>query len=251
MKLKAVIVEDEKSSREILSGYLEKYCPDVELCGMADSVEPGLKLIKTHKPHIVFLDIEMPFGNGFDLLDQVGEINFEIVFTTAFSNYALKAIQVSASHYLLKPINIDELIEAVESAKNNLKKENQYLSSKVLVENIRLENQQLHKIVLPTMEGFEVVSIKNIVHCTADDNFTSFRLQDGSKKLICRSLKYYQSLLQDFDFLRVHKSHLINKHYVSKYRKGKGGVAVMQNGDEIEISITRKKEFLQAFDNMR
>ena len=251
MKLKALIVEDEQSSREILKGYVERYCKDVELCGMADSVEPALKLIRSHKPDLIFLDIEMPFGNGFDLLDQVDEINFDIIFTTAFSNYALQAIQVSASHYLLKPINIDELVEAVERVKESRERENKYLSTQILVENVKLENQQLHKIVLPTLEGFEVVGVKDIIHCKADDNFTEFHLSGGSKKLICRSLKYYQQLLKDFDFIRIHKSHLINKNYVSKYRKGKGGTVVMENGDEIEISVSRKKEFLDAFASMR
>lgn len=251
MKLKALIVEDEQASREILKGYLEKYCEDVELCGMADSVKPALQLIQSQKPDLVFLDIEMPFGNGFDLLDQLEEIDFDIIFTTAFSDYALQAIQVSASHYLLKPINIDELIEAVNQVKENRQKENKYLNTKILVENVKLENQQLHKIVLPTLEGFEVVGVKDIIHCTAEDNFTSFKLGDGSKKLICRSLKYYQQLLQDFGFIRIHKSHLINKNYVSRYRKGKGGTVIMTNGDEVEVSVSRKKEFLQAFEGMR
>lgn len=251
MKLKAIIVEDEQSSREILKGYLERYCSDVTLVGMADSVKPALELIRLHKPNLVFLDIEMPFGNGFDLLDQVQEINFEIVFTTAFTNYALQAIQVSASHYLLKPINIDELVEAVDQVKLNIERENQYMNSKILVENIKLENHQLHKIVLPTLEGFEVASVKDIIHCKADDNFTCFFFKDGSKQMICRNLKYYQELLKDFDFIRVHKSHLINKNYVLRYRKGKGGIAVMANGNEIEVSASRKKDFLEAFAGLK
>lgn len=251
MMIKALIVEDEQSSREILKGYLERYCPEITLVAMADSVKPALELIRLHKPNLVFLDIEMPFGNGFDLLDQVQEINFEIIFTTAFSNYALQAIQVSASHYLLKPINIDELILAVKQVRENLERENQYINTKILVENVKLENQQLHKIVLPSMEGFEVVSIQDIIHCKADDNFTSFYFKDGSKQLICRNLKYYQELLQDFEFIRIHKSHLINKNYVSKYRKGKGGTVVLSNGSEIEVSASRKKEFLQAFSGLK
>tara|TARA_R110002096_G_scaffold135456_2_gene287238 strand:- start:141726 stop:142481 length:756 start_codon:yes stop_codon:yes gene_type:complete len=251
MMIKALIVEDEQSSREILKGYLERYCPEITLVAMADSVKPALELIRLHKPNLVFLDIEMPFGNGFDLLDQVQEINFEIIFTTAFSNYALQAIQVSASHYLLKPINIDELILAVKQVRENLERENQYINTKILVENVKLENQQLHKIVLPSMEGFEVVSIQDIIHCKADDNFTCFYFKDGSKQLICRNLKYYQELLQDFEFIRIHKSHLINKNYVSKYRKGKGGTVVLSNGSEIEVSASRKKEFLQAFSGLK
>ena len=251
MVLKSIIIEDEQASRDILKGYVEKYCDDVEVCGMADSVEPGLKLIHRYQPDLVFLDIEMPFGNGFDLLDKLEDINFDIVFTTAFSNYALQAIQVSASNYLLKPINIDELVEAVEKVKENRLKENHYLSTRILVENVKIENQQLHKIVLPTLEGFEVITVRDIIHCEAEDNFTRFKLNDGKQKLICRNLKYYQELLSDFGFIRVHKSHLINQNYVVKFRKGKGGTATMKNGDEIEISATRKKDFLEVFQSLK
>ncbi len=247
MKLKAIIVEDERASRETLASYLEKYCPDVELCGMAEGVKPGLKLIKSKKPDVVFLDIEMPFGNGFDLLDQVEGADFDVIFITAFSDYALKAIQVSASHYLLKPVSIDELIAAVESVKESREKEQNFIHTRILVENINLENRQLHKMVLPTMEGFEVIAIKDIIYCAAADNFTVFHLVGAEKKMICRSLKHYEDLLTEFDFIRVHKSSLINKHYVQRYRKGKGGTVTMNNGHEISVSATRKKTFLDGF----
>lgn len=251
MKLKALIVEDELASREILSGYIERYCPDIELIRTADGVVSALKQIKEYNPDLVFLDIEMPFGNGFDLLDQIPNINFDIIFTTAFSDYALQAIQVSASHYLLKPINIDELISAVDQVVKSKERENSYLNTRILVENVKLENHQLHKIVLPTLEGFEVISVKDIVHCKAEDNFTDFHLVDGSKKLICRSLKHYEDLLKDFDFIRIHKSHLINKNFVQRYKKGKGGTVFLNNGESIEVSATRKKEFLEAFSSLK
>lgn len=251
MKLRTVIVEDELSSRQTLANYLDKYCDDVELIGMADSVKTGLDLIHSKKPDLVFLDIEMPFGNGFDLLDQMDEISFDVVFVTAFSDYALEAIQVSASNYLLKPVDIDELVQAVEKIKVNREKEHEFLQTRILVENVGLQNRQLHRMVLPTLEGFEVVCIKDIIHCVAQDNFTSFHLANGDKKLICRNLKHYEQLLADFDFIRVHKSHLINKNYVIKYRKGKGGTAVMSNGQEVEVSVNRKKAFLEHFQNLK
>lgn len=251
MKLKALIVEDERASRETLANYLEKYCPDVELCGMADGVKAGLELIASKRPDVVFLDIEMPFGNGFDLLDKVENADFDVIFITAFSDYALRAIQVSASHYLLKPVSIDELIAAVESVKESREKEQSFIHTRILVENINLENRQLHKMVLPTLEGFEVITIKDILYCGASDNFTIFHLQSGEKKMICRSLKHYEELLSEFDFIRVHKSSLINKHYVQAYRKGKGGTITMNNGDEISVSATRKKEFLDSFIAMK
>ena len=247
MTLKAIIVEDEKTGRETLAHYLKSYCPQVELVGMAEAVKPGLTLIDRYKPDLVFLDIEMPFGNGFDLLEQVGEPDFDVIFITAFSEYALRAIQVSAAHYLLKPLNIDELVEAVQKVEAARSKARDFNQTRILVENVQLENRQLHKMVLPTMEGFEVIRINQIVYCTAQDNFTEFHLTDGHKKLICRSLKHYEELLDDFDFIRIHKSYLINKHYVSKYRKGKGGTVVMSTGAEVEVSASRKAEFLQRF----
>ncbi len=251
MMLNAIIVEDELASRETLQSYLIKYCEGIEICGIADSVASGIKLVETKKPDLVFLDIEMPFGNGFDLLDQVTYRDFEVIFITAFSDYALKAIQVSAANYLLKPVSIDELVAAVESVRNRLQQEKDFVHTRILVENINLENRQHHKIILPTMEGFEVVRIGDILHCTADDNFTKFKLENGHQLMICRSLKHYEELLSDFDFIRVHKSYLINRHYVKRYRKGKGGTAVMTNGDEIDISISGKKRFLEAFGGMK
>lgn len=251
MSFKAVIIEDEKASQDTLEGYLKKYCTDVEVCGKADTVASGTKLVESVRPDIVFLDIEMPFGNGFDLLEQVSYSEFEVIFITAFSDYALKAIQVSAASYLLKPLSIDELVAAVEAVKLRLTREKDFIHTRILVENINLENKQRHKIILPTLEGFEVVSIGDIIHCAADDNFTVFKLENGNQLMICRSLKHYENLLSEFDFIRVHKSSLINRHYVRRYRKGKGGTAVMTNGDEIDISISGKKKFLEAFEGMK
>jgi two-component system LytT family response regulator len=251
LSLKALIIDDEKASQETLAHYLKTYCQQVVLCGIADGVKSGLLLIKKHQPDLVFLDIEMPFGNGFDLLEQLESVKFEVIFTTAFSEYALKAIQVSAARYLLKPIDIDQLVEAVEAVEANHEQEQRYVQTRILVENVQLHNRQLHKMVLPTMEGFEVVPINEVIHCTAQDNFTEFHLKDGSKKLICRSLKHYEELLFDFNFIRVHKSHLINSNYVQKYRKGKGGVVVMSNKAEIEVSASRKADFLKHFQTIK
>ncbi len=251
MKLRAIIVEDERASRETLASYLARYCPEVEVCGMANAVKPALDLIRKQQPALVFLDIEMPFGNGFDLLEQVEHIDFDTIFITAFSEYALKAIQVSAAHYLLKPVDIDELISAVQKVVESRKKEQQFLHTRILVENVQLENRQLHKVVLPAMDGFEVIRMKDIIRCEAADNFTEFHLLSGAKKLICRSLKHYEELFRDFDFIRIHKSHLINRHYVSRYRKGKGGTVEMSNGHQVEVSALRKQEFLAHFSDLK
>lgn len=247
MKLKALIIDDEQASRDTLKNYLATYCDGVEVLGLAENLDQGLQLIKKHKPDVIFLDIEMPFGNGFDLLEQAGEQGFETVFVTAFSEYALKAIKVSASNYLLKPIDIDELIAAIDKVREEHALKNDHVHTRILIENSTIANRQQHRIVLPTLEGFEVLTIKDIVFCEAEDNFTRFQLLDGSKRLICRTLKFYEELLGDFDFVRIHKSHLINRNYVAKYLKGKGGQVVMSTGDVLELSPTRKADFLEHF----
>ena len=246
-KLKAIIVEDELASRETLTSYLIKYCPNVELIDEADSVKSGLEVIKKHKPDVVFLDIEMPFGNAFDLLEQIEKVDFEVVFVTAYSNYAIQALNMSASYYILKPISIDELVKAVEKITQKRTEQEMPVHSKVLLENIQAVNKHNHKIVLPQLNGFDVVKINDIIRCQANDNFTEFYLTNGTKKLISRTLKFYEDLLKDFDFVRVHKSHLINIQYVVKYLKGKGGQVEMTDGSVVDVSVNQKAAFLEKF----
>lgn len=247
MKLKALIIDDEEASRLTIKNYLTKYCPNVEILGEADGVKSGVEKIESLKPDLVFLDVEMPYGNGFDLLEQVSEITFETIFVTAFSHYAVKAFNFSAAHYILKPIDIDELVEAVERVEE-LKKENSgYSHTNVLLENLKMEGKQLQKVVLPMIDGFEVVKVKDIIRCKANDNFTDFYLADGSRRMICRTLKFYDQVLSEFDFVRVHKSHLVNINYVKKYLKGKGGQIEMQDGSFVDVSASKKQNFLSKF----
>jgi len=244
--MKAVIIDDEKDSRQILTGYLNRYCPEVTVCGFGESVATGLEAIKKHQPDVVFLDIEMPYGNGFDLLDKVGEVTFETVFVTAFSNYAIQALNQSAAYYLLKPIDIDELVKAVEKIRRERSSENYTQHARVLLENIRNGSQQ--RIMLPTLEGFEIVPIHAILFCEAEDNFTRFHFETGNPLLICRTLKYFEDILKDHRFIRIHRSHMINPDHVIRYAKGKGGSVTMKNNRELEISANKKQEFLDLFE---
>jgi two-component system LytT family response regulator len=189
----------------------------------------------------------MPYGNAFDLLESIDDITFETVFVTAYSNYAVQALNFSAAYYILKPVDIDELVKAVEKIKENILKNKEFLHTRVLIENIKIENKQLQKVVLPLIDGFEVVRVNDIIRCEANDNFTKFHLLNGRKLLICRTLKFYETLLEHYDFIRVHKSHLINFQHISQYKKGKGGQAIMSDGACEDISPNQRDGLIEKF----
>jgi two-component system, LytTR family, response regulator len=245
--MKAVIVDDEAASRSVLRQYLHKYCPDITLAGEADGVAAALTLIPTTKPDIVFLDVEMPMGNGFDLIEKIGDIDFEIIFVTAFDHYAIQALNFSAAYYLLKPVNIDELIAAVEKIRSKRLNPSPSLQAMVLSENKTIDNPKIKKIILPLIDGFEVVKIEDIVCCTAHDNFTDFHFTHKPKMMICRTLRYYEELLAEAGFMRVHKSHLVNLDHVAKYARGKGGELLLSNGLHIPVSPQKKEALLAHF----
>ena len=245
--MKAVIIDDEEDSRKILANYLTKYCVDIEVCGFGESVATGSAVIQKHNPDVVFLDIEMTYGNGFDLLDSIKEITFETVFVTAFDHYAIQALNQSAAYYLLKPISIDELINAVNKIRTERSEANYTRHSNVLLDNIRTPVNQ--KIMSPTMAGFEIVTINTILYCEAADHFTRFYLEDvANPLLICKTLKYFEEILKDHRFLRIHRSHLINPDYVIRYTKGKRGSVTMKNNKELEMSAEKRQQFLGMFE---
>ncbi len=246
-KIKAVIIEDEEISRDILQNYLTTYCPNVELVGQAENIEIGEKLIKKEKPAIVFLDIEMPYGNGFDLLERIDAIDFEVVFITAYSDYAIKALNLSASYYILKPIDIDELVSAVEKIEENINQKNSFSNTKILANNIKAISDRDKKLVLPQLNGFEVVYISDIIRAEAADNYTILYLANQKKYTLSKTLKHYEDLLTEFGFLRTHKSHLLNLNHVIKYKKGKVGEAIMTDDSIALISASSKKEFVKHF----
>ncbi len=241
--MKTIIIDDEQDSRDTLGNYLSKYCPDIEIVAYGEGIKSGLEAIKTHQPQLVFLDVEMPFGNGFDLLEQVDDINFQIIFVTAYSQYAIPALNLSASYYILKPVDIDELIIAVNKVKEELSADKATVTE-LLMTNIGELNKQKKRIMLPLLDGFEIASLQDILYLKADDNFTLFYFTDGSSKLICRTLKYYENILSSLDFTRIHRSHLVNLHHIIKYNKGKGGYVTLSEHTELEVSTSRKKDFL-------
>lgn len=243
MKLNAILVEDEKISRDILSNYLAKYCLNINLIGQAENIQQGLELIQSNQLDVVFLDVEMPYGNAFDLLDKVENKTFETIFVTAYNNYAIDALNAHASYYLMKPIEIEELIKAVDYVSAIKTKENA-LQEQILVPKI---NTVQGKITIPLQDGFEVIETKDIMFCKADDNYTEIYLNTNKKKLVSKTLKYFDIALTNSGFARIHKSYLVNVNEITKYVKGKGGSVVLSNGKELSVSASRKADLLAYF----
>lgn len=243
MKLRTILVEDEAQSREILRNYLSKYCREVDLVGEATNITEAMELIESSQPDLLFLDVEMPFGNAFDLLDKIPERNFEIVFVTAYDQYAIDALNSHAAYYLMKPIDIDELIKAV-SYVGEIREKEQRLEEVVLRSGYA---QTGGKITIPQQDGFQVLNASDILYCRADDNYTEIYLEK-KKILVSKTLKYFEQALKDFHFARIHKSFLVNVNEIVKYRRGKGGSVVLSNGKELMVSASRKRELLSFFE---
>lgn len=243
MKLTSIIVEDEETSRQILKNYLQKYCPNITIVGEAANIDDALVLIRNNDLDVVFLDVEMPYGNAFDLLEKVGDINFETIFVTAYNHYAIDALNAHASYYLMKPISIDELIKAVDYVTDIKIKENA-LQDEVLVPKTSFISG---KITIPQQSGFEVLNTSEIMYCKADDNYTEIYLSTNKRKIVSKTLKYFEEALSNSSFARVHKSYLVNVNEVVKYQKGKGGSVVLSNGKEIMVSASKKAGLLSYF----
>lgn len=243
MKITAVIVDDEKIARDVLKNYLTKYCPQVELLGEAENIKEAVPLIAKVQPQLVFLDVEMPFGNAFDVLEATKDFSYETIFITAFSQYSLQALNKSASYYILKPIDIQELIVAVNKVVESLEKKEELNRNRVLLDNLK-QKPDKQQLILPTLQGFDVVRIEDILRLQADGNFTQVYLKDGTKKMVCRFLKHFDDLLE-VPFVRVHRSHIININFVKSYHKS--GTATLMDDTEIEVSASFKDQFLKNF----
>ena len=246
MKIKSVIVEDELSAREALKSYLGKYCPQIEVVGEAADARQANEILHLVKPQLVFLDVELPFGNAFDILESCRDLYFETIFVTAFSEYSLRALNQSAAYYLLKPVSIEELIIAVNKVQEHIIKNEFFDRNKVVVENFREQHQAKRQVTLPTTEGFELVKMEDIVRLQGNGNFTDIYLRNGSKKMVCRFLKHFEDILPH-PFVRVHKSHIINLDYVVSFNRSLGGFVVLHDKKEIYISPGYKDEFLKNF----
>jgi two-component system LytT family response regulator len=248
--LKLVIIDDMQNGREVIASVIKKHCKQVEVVAEADSVKSGIEAIRKHKPDIVLLDIQMHDGTGFDLLNKLKPVDFRVVFISAYEEHALRAFKFSAVDYILKPIDSNELITAIQKAEDSLQQAVNSQNFDVIESNYSNDSKESKKIILKTIDSIYAISIKDIVHCEAEENYTRFFLSDGRKILISKPLKEYDELLSDFGFFRAHQSHLINLDYFEHFKKANGGFAVLKDGSVIPVSSRKKDLFLQTIEKL-
>ncbi len=243
--IKAIIIDDEKFCIEVLEELLREHCPAIEIVATCQGAEEGIKAIGQEHPNLVFLDIEMPRMSGFDMLEKLMPVEFDIIFTTAYDNYAIRAFKYSAMDYLLKPIDAGDLKLAVGKYLLPRAQHNYSVQMELLKENIReLDPSHIRRIAIPTTEGLIMQPIADIMYCEANSNYTILHLRNRNKITSSKTLKEYEEILEPHHFYRVHHSHLINLNYVEKYIKGDGGYVLMSDNSTISISRSRKDAFV-------
>ena len=245
---KVLIIDDENRTRELIAKMIDSFGLDVKAIPEGENVQSGIEAIQKHQPDIVFIDIQMPDGTGFDVLRSIENKNFEVIFITAHEEFAIKAIKFSALDYLLKPVDTNELRSALEKALVRLADNAEPHQFEALQKNI-LPNEK-RRLVLKTQESVHVVELDQIIRCEADRNYTSFFLQDDKKILVSKTLKEYEILLTGYNFLRVQQSHLININDVDRYDKKNGGAVVMKNGAEVPLSPAKRELFFKKLENL-
>lgn len=242
----AIIIDDETSSRNSLRQKLTNHCTEIEIIGECENGEAGIKMLTNKKPDIVFLDVEMPRMNGFTMLQQLPQKNFEVIFITAYDHYAIKAIKFSALDYLVKPVAIEDLKTAIEKAAQKRKQSQGNERLELLLENLMTYNKELQRIAIPSMEGLQFVETGHIIYLEANSNYTCFYLVNSIKITVAKTLKDFEELLPTSIFMRIHHSYIINKNLVKKYIKGEGGQVVMCNDSVLDVARRKKEEFMRV-----
>lgn len=247
--IKCIIVDDELPARECIQNYLKDYCQDVEVVAQADSARSALAAIMQYHPDLVFLDVEMPNGSGFDLLRQLNRIDFNVIFVTAYEEYAVLAFRFSATDFLLKPVNIKEMIEAVDKVRQELSRKTDSTNIETLLSITHSGTDHYKVLVIPNSEGFKVLNLEDIIICEADSYCTIFHLTGKEKLVSSKNLKYYDDFLSGHGFQRVHNSFLINLHHVKQYSSE--GVITLAEGTQAPLGNTYKKRFLEHFEKSK
>jgi two-component system LytT family response regulator len=247
--IRTLIIDDEQHCIDRLKRLIKEHCNStVQLIDSCQSVENGIVAIKKFQPDLVFLDVQLGDKTGFELLQQLNEINFEVIFTTAHEKYAVQAFKFSAIDYLLKPVDEDDLKQAVNKLQLKVSKEELSKKFEALFHNIKNIQTGSKRITVPTVKGFEFVQVNDIVRCQSDINYTIIFLKDKQKITVAKTLKEFEELLSAHNFYRIHNSHLINLSYIKSYNKGKGGSIVMTDNTEVEVSTRRKEDFLKRLE---
>jgi two-component system LytT family response regulator len=239
--IKTVIIDDDRSAILILQNLLSGNFPNIEIVGTANNVSEAVFLIDAVKPELVFLDINMPDGKGFDVIERVAYKDFQVIFVTAFDKYAVRAFEFSALHYLVKPVDLDMLKTAVERYKD-VKVEDIDSRLKVLRDSLKSKNE---KIIIPSTDGLNIVRLSEIIRLEASDVYTLFYMTTGQRFVASKPLNNYEKILEDLPFSRVHSKHLINLMFVKRYVKGKGGSIILEDNTEVEVSVRKKADFLE------
>jgi two-component system LytT family response regulator len=248
--IKTIIIDDEIKARETIAKMLQTYCPEVEVIDSAGSVKDGVKVLEKNNPDLVFLDIKMGDGTGFDLLRKLKTVDFILIFITAFEEFAIRAIKFSALDYILKPLDPDELMNAVEKTKDAIEKENISVRLEALYENLDVLSNKTKKIVLKTTSSVHIVNLEDIIRCESEKNYTHFFTTDQDKITVSKTLKEFNELLVDYSFYRVHQSHLINLSHVRRYDKQDGGYLVMDDGSTVPVSFRKKEDLMKVFKSL-
>lgn len=244
MTVNAILIDDERKALAILKDKITRLCPNVKVVAETQSPKEGVALIKTLKPQLVFLDVAMPEMSGFDLLTEIPNPDFEIIFATAFDNYAIEAIKHCAIGYLVKPVDNSDLVETVEKAINNIQEKSALQKNRLLIENLGIQTFQNKKIVVPTQEGLEFIQISDIIHFQGDNGYTHIHFSNRKPILSSHSIGYFNKLLENQSFYLIHKSHLINLSHIEKYLNE--GYVVLTGSFKLPVSRNRRQDFLNS-----
>ncbi|MEO5570081.1 MAG: response regulator [Bacteroidia bacterium] len=244
--LSTILIDDQEICTEMLKDMLEKDNSEVSISAVCNSGKEGIKAIRKHEPDLVILDVEMPGMSGFEMLREIKDPDFEVIFTTAFDKYSIEAIRFSALDYLLKPIIPHELKAAIEKVEHKQNK-NINRQFKTLFKNLQETRRPVNQVALPALEGLIFVNVVDIIHCKSDSNYTTLFLKSGEKMMVTKTLKDIEGLLEGNNFYRIHHSHLINMIHIKKYVRGNAGYVVMSDGADINVARNRKEEFLTQF----